>query len=148
MLNTFLREITTQSKTALSFGTRLIVFRGLKTLSSLRDLSFWPVGVPLMKIHDIIRRYLSYGFESENPFKGKNNGSLRDGVVKRNKSTWDNCNVHKVPEVPEVRPWVENKSKVQHFKGALEGKNGSETIVGISQKQVSWRVLIDRIFWG
>lgn len=35
---TFLRELTTQSKTAFSFGTRLIVFRGLKTLSTRKDL--------------------------------------------------------------------------------------------------------------
>ncbi len=47
MLSTFLSEITTQSKTALSLGTRLIVFSGRSTLNSFRDLSFWPVGVPL-----------------------------------------------------------------------------------------------------
>jgi hypothetical protein len=47
MLKTFFNEITTQSKTALSFGTRLIVLRGRKTRKSFKDLSFWPVGVPL-----------------------------------------------------------------------------------------------------
>ena len=47
MLNTFFNEMTTQSKTALSFGTRLIVLRGRNTRKSFNDLSFWPVGVPL-----------------------------------------------------------------------------------------------------
>lgn len=38
MLKTFLSELTTQSKTALSFGTRLIVLRGRSTRSTLSDL--------------------------------------------------------------------------------------------------------------
>jgi hypothetical protein len=38
MLKTFLSEFTTQSNTALSFGTRLIVFKGRKTRRTRRDL--------------------------------------------------------------------------------------------------------------
>lgn len=37
MLITFFREFTTQSKTALSFGTLLIVLSGRKTLKTLND---------------------------------------------------------------------------------------------------------------
>ena len=71
MLNTFFKELTTQSNTAFSLGTRLIVFKGLKkknhkltidfltivnvlvylntlrTLSDLIVLKFVPVEVPL-----------------------------------------------------------------------------------------------------
>lgn len=35
---TFFNELTTQSKTAFNFGTRLIVFRGRNTRSTLNDL--------------------------------------------------------------------------------------------------------------
>ena len=38
MLKTFLSEVTTQSKTAFSFGTRLMVFRGRSTRSTRNDL--------------------------------------------------------------------------------------------------------------
>ena len=70
MLNTFFKELTTQSNTAFSLGTRLIVFKGLgknhkltidfltivkvlvylntlRTLSDLMVLKFVPVEVPL-----------------------------------------------------------------------------------------------------
>ena len=50
MLKTFLSELTTQSKTAFSLGTLLIVLRGLSTLRTLRDLMvlrFCPVELPL-----------------------------------------------------------------------------------------------------
>ena len=47
MLKTFLREIMTQSNTALRAGTRLIIFRGRNTRSSFIDFNFAPVGVPL-----------------------------------------------------------------------------------------------------
>lgn len=47
MLKTFFREITTQSNTAFSAGTRFTIFRGRSTRSSFTDFSFWPVGVPL-----------------------------------------------------------------------------------------------------
>ena len=70
ILNTFFKELTTQSNTAFSLGTRLIVFKGLKknhkltidfltivkvlvylntlrTLSDLMVLKFVPVEVPL-----------------------------------------------------------------------------------------------------
>lgn len=51
MLNTFLRELTTQSKTALSFGTRLMVLSGLRTRRTRKDLMvlrFCPVELPLI----------------------------------------------------------------------------------------------------
>ncbi len=38
ILMTFFKELTTQSKTAFSLGTRLIVFNGRNTLNTLRDL--------------------------------------------------------------------------------------------------------------
>ena len=50
ILNTFFREFTTQSNTAFSFGTRLMVFSGLNTRNTRRDfmvLRFWPVELPL-----------------------------------------------------------------------------------------------------
>lgn len=50
MLITFFRELTTQSNTAFSLGTLLIVFRGLKTLKTLNDLiveRFEPAEDPL-----------------------------------------------------------------------------------------------------
>lgn len=50
MLRTFLRELTTQSNTALSLGTRLIVLSGRNTRSTRKDfmvLRFWPVVLPL-----------------------------------------------------------------------------------------------------
>ena len=53
ILNTFLRELTTQSNTALSLGTRLIVLSGLRTRSTRRDLivlKFCPVELPLKQI--------------------------------------------------------------------------------------------------
>lgn len=50
MLNTFFKELTTQSKTAFNLGTRLMVLRGLKTRKTRKDLMvlrFWPVELPL-----------------------------------------------------------------------------------------------------
>ena len=47
MLNTFFREIMTQSKTALRAGTLLIILRGRSTRSSFIDFNCAPVGVPL-----------------------------------------------------------------------------------------------------
>ena len=38
MLNTFFKELTTQSNTALSLGTLLMVFNGLRTRKTLNDL--------------------------------------------------------------------------------------------------------------
>lgn len=38
MLNTFFSELTTQSNTAFSLGTRLMVFSGRNTRSTLNDL--------------------------------------------------------------------------------------------------------------
>lgn len=38
MFKTFFREFTTQSNTALSLGSRLMVLRGLRTRRTLRDL--------------------------------------------------------------------------------------------------------------
>ena len=38
ILRTFLRELTTQSKTAFNFGSRFMVFKGRKTRSTLKDL--------------------------------------------------------------------------------------------------------------
>lgn len=51
MLMTFFKLFTTQSNTALSFGTRLIVFRGLSTLSTRSDFivdRFCPADKPAM----------------------------------------------------------------------------------------------------
>lgn len=42
---TFFKEFTKQSNTAFNFGTRLIVFKGLSTRSTRRDLivdKLWP----------------------------------------------------------------------------------------------------------
>lgn len=50
MLITFFKELTTQSNTALSFGTRLIVFNGRSTLNTRNDLivdKFCPAELPL-----------------------------------------------------------------------------------------------------
>lgn len=50
MLITFFKEFTTQSNTAFSFGTRLIVFNGRSTLSTRNDLivdKFCPAELPL-----------------------------------------------------------------------------------------------------
>ena len=50
MLNTFFKELTTQSNTAFSLGTRFIVFRGRRTRKTRSDfmvLRFWPVELPL-----------------------------------------------------------------------------------------------------
>ena len=64
ILNTFFREFTTQSNTAFSFGTRLMVFSGLNTRNTRRDfmvLRFWPVELPLKQgfflTNLIIKRY-------------------------------------------------------------------------------------------
>lgn len=53
MFMTFFKELTTQSKTALSLGTRLMVFNGRNTLSTRSDLivdKFVPT-VPPLKYH-------------------------------------------------------------------------------------------------
>lgn len=53
MFMTFFNELTTQSKTALSFGTRLMVFRGRNTLSTRSDLmvdKFVPTEPPLKQL--------------------------------------------------------------------------------------------------
>ena len=50
MLKTFLSELMTQSNTALSFGTLLMVFKGLSTRKTLKDLitpKFSPAELPL-----------------------------------------------------------------------------------------------------
>ena len=50
ILKTFFSEFTTQSKTAFSFGTRLMVLSGRSTRSTRSDLmvlKFWPVELPL-----------------------------------------------------------------------------------------------------
>ena len=50
ILITFFNELTTQSNTAFSFGTRLIVFNGLSTLKTRSDFivdKFWPAELPL-----------------------------------------------------------------------------------------------------
>ena len=50
ILNTFFKEFTTQSNTAFNLGTRFIVFKGLNTRRTLRDLivaRFCPVVLPL-----------------------------------------------------------------------------------------------------
>lgn len=50
MFITFFKEFTTQSNTAFNFGTRLIVFNGLSTLSTRSDLivdRFCPALLPL-----------------------------------------------------------------------------------------------------
>jgi hypothetical protein len=52
MLNTFLREFITQSKTAFSFGTRLMVFKGRSTRRTRKDFivpRFSPPELPLKK---------------------------------------------------------------------------------------------------
>ena len=51
ILKTFLREIMTQSKTALRAGTLLIILRGRNTRRSFIDFSCAPVGVPLKKVY-------------------------------------------------------------------------------------------------
>lgn len=48
MLNTFFSELTTQSNTAFNFGTRLIVFSGRNTRSTLNDLM-----VPKLAVADL-----------------------------------------------------------------------------------------------
>jgi len=68
MFITFFNEFTTQSKTALSLGTRLIVFNGRNTLSTRSDLmvdKFVPT-VPPLKSHviyiiKVIKYYHLYG---------------------------------------------------------------------------------------
>ena len=60
ILNTFFKEIITQSKTAFSFGIRLIVLRGRRTRNNLIDLSFCPVGVPLERWEYAIVDYYIY----------------------------------------------------------------------------------------
>ena len=55
MLNTFFKELITQSNTAFNFGTRLIVLRGRRTRSTRNDfivLRFSPPELPL-KINEI-----------------------------------------------------------------------------------------------
>ena len=52
MLNTFLRELITQSNTAFSLGTLLIVFRGLRTRNTRSDFitpRFSPAELPLKR---------------------------------------------------------------------------------------------------
>lgn len=49
IFTTFLSELTTQSKTAFSFGTRFIVFSGRSTRSTRNDLmvdKFWLTLLP------------------------------------------------------------------------------------------------------
>ena len=50
MLNTFFKELTTQSNTAFNFGTRFMVLSGRRTRRTRRDLivlRFCPVELPL-----------------------------------------------------------------------------------------------------
>lgn len=52
MFITFFKEFTKQSNTAFSLGTRLIVFKGLRTRSTRRDLivdKLWPAELCLQK---------------------------------------------------------------------------------------------------
>lgn len=49
---TFFNELTTQSKTAFNFGTRLIVFNGRNTRNTRSDFivdKFWPALLPLQR---------------------------------------------------------------------------------------------------
>ena len=41
---------------------------------------------------------------------------LRDGVVERDHGAGDHSDVHHVPVVTHVRPWVEDKPAVQDLK--------------------------------
>ncbi len=130
MLKTFLSEITTQSKTALSLGIRLIVFKGLRTRRSFRDFSLCPVGVPLLdrrsftswfnkldpKIQLIIWLICTSssfwdlsGSEMcfqrfRNPISLFTNfyHNLRNCMVEWDKSTRHHSDVHDIPKVTQV----------------------------------------------
>ena len=63
MLNTFFSELITQSKTAFSFGTRLIVFSGRNTRSTRSDftvLSFSPPAVLFPLEREAERRKINF----------------------------------------------------------------------------------------
>ena len=43
----------------------------------------------------------------------------RDGVVKRDHGAADHSNVHDIPVVPQVRPWMQHKTTIQDLSNAM-----------------------------
>ena len=99
ILKTFFRELTTQSNTALSLGTRFIVFRGLNTLRTRNDfivLKFCPVELPLKWIRHGKERKMKQ-LEYLHKHKG-------------NESTTYDKGVQNIPEISTITAWMQDNS--------------------------------------
>ena len=98
MLKTFLRELMTQSKTAFSLGTLLIVFRGRRTLRTLRDFITARFSAPELPLRKTFR-------SEDDP-----DNSSRHVHDEGGEGTGDNDEVHAVPHLPHVGPRMQDQA--------------------------------------
>ena len=86
MLKTFLSELMTQSKTALSLGTRLMVFKGRSTRRTRRDFivaRFSPPELPLEEEDKNIQKVIMISRGAFSSFKNnKNKGFFYKHTIK------------------------------------------------------------------
>lgn len=100
IVNTFDREVMTQSKTAFSFGTRLIVFNGRKTRRTRRDLIvFRFLPAPFSLIRDIIG-------QTEKPWCS----SIDLRETKRDQCANDDQRIEQIPDIATVGSFVQNQA--------------------------------------
>ena len=117
ILNTFLSDIITQSNTAFSAGTRLIIFSGRNTRRSFIDFSLAPVGVPLHNKTKSSLVFIKILFEdflfalTSVSVKIKSD-SYYLLEVKGKDSTADHRYIHDIPNISQICARMEEHAQV------------------------------------
>lgn len=132
MLKTFLSEVTTQSKTAFSFGTRLMVFRGRSTRSTRNDLitlrllaaPFVPgLASPLKRKALLVKKSTQEETFKANLQNGKGNGA--EGAD-------DDHRIDDVPEVATVGARVEEDALINYLENHLHGEDARKGVIEVN----------------
>jgi hypothetical protein len=113
MLMTFFSELTTQSKTAFNFGTRLMVFSGRSTRSTLNDLMVDKLLVISLPPLPLIEKEEEEA-ETVNQFVDAMHSKLDSRKIEANAddcTTHDHC-VHEVPKFSQVTSRMEYHTQI------------------------------------
>ena len=110
MVKTFDNEVITQSKTAFSFGTRLIVFNGRRTRRTRNDLivlRFFPAPCSLKKNQNdwfFFEPFVTFLLRKSKGDQGTN----------------DNKCIEQVPHIPTIRSFMKDNTQIHNLKMELK----------------------------
>jgi hypothetical protein len=121
MFITFFNEFTRQSNTAFNLGTRLIVFNGLSTRSTLSDLIVDKLAPALF--------WLKHQERNESRGWPRRGRYLRNVESHGHQGADDDGRVHDVPELPQIGARVEYDPQIDDLEEHLDGEHSSESVI-------------------